>query len=91
MYAWRFLDSDEGAAALLDALPVEALLAFQEFMTAVSLDPWGVAGRDPDRDGNMPNVPFGPKREGVVSYLILDGPRQVWITQVTWAGGDEST
>jgi hypothetical protein len=80
------MDSEESVAALLDGLPTEALLALQELMAAVELDPWGVAGRDPDRDGNMPNVAFGPRGQGQVSLLILDGPRQVWVTQVQWAG-----
>jgi hypothetical protein len=54
-------------------------------MAAVSLDPWGAAGWEPER-GNMPTVPFGPAREGQVTILILDGPRKVWITQVQWSG-----
>jgi hypothetical protein len=77
--------SDDEAAALLDALPTVALLALQELMAAVGLDPWGVAGVEPG-GGNMPNVVFGPRGEGQVSLLILDGPRQVWVTQVQWAG-----
>lgn len=84
MYTWGFMAGDEQAAALLDALPTEALLALQELMTAVALDPWGVAGRDPERDLNMPTVPFGPHKQGQVTFLILDGQRKVWITQVTW-------
>ncbi|HEV2348077.1 MAG TPA: hypothetical protein VGS97_28580 [Actinocrinis sp.] len=84
MYTWGFVADDEEAAALLDTLPVEALLAFQELMTAVELDPWGIAGKSPG-EPNMPNVLFGPHGEGQVSYLILDGPREVWVTRVQWA------
>jgi len=92
VYTWGFITGTDSPAAaeLLATLPTEALLPFQELMAAVALDPWGVAGRDPNRDGNMPNVVFGPHSEGQVSLLILDGPREVWVTQVTWAGDDES-
>lgn len=84
MYEWGYLTDVQRAA--VNGLPVEGALAFMELMAAVVLDPWGVAGRDPERGGNMPNVPFGPGGVGQVSLLILDGPRRVWVTQVTWGG-----
>jgi hypothetical protein len=75
---------DDGAA-LLASLPTEALTALAELMAAVSLDPWGVAGRSRG-EANMPDVVFGPGGEGLVSYLILDDERRVWVTEVQWAG-----
>lgn len=69
----------------VDALPIAGALAYMEFLAAVELSPWGLAGRSPG-DANMPTVAFGPGGEGQVSYVILEDERQVWVTDVTWAG-----
>lgn len=66
------------------SLPIAAVFALMEFMAAVALDPWGVAGLDRGSP-NMPNLVFGPHGEGIVSCLIMDDERQVWITKVQWA------
>jgi hypothetical protein len=65
-----------------DALPTEAAVALQEFMTAASLNPRGIA---PDGSGTMPTVWFGNGR-GMITYLIRDEERMLYITQVLWLG-----
>ena len=69
--------------ASVDGLPSEAGLALQEFMTAVVFDPWSFA---PTGSANMPTVEFGPEGRGLVTFLIRDGERELFITQVLWFG-----
>lgn len=83
MYEWKFIN-DEARDAAGD-LPTAAAVALMEFMAAMSLDPWGVAGIDRDAP-NMPNLVFGPGAAGLVSCLILEDQRQIWVTKVQWAG-----
>jgi hypothetical protein len=64
------------------ALPIEGVLALLEFMTAMSLAPWNFA--DPQQ-GNMPTAAFGDGR-GLVTVLILDGRRELFVTKVQWIG-----
>lgn len=80
MYSWDYMGDEQRQTA--DELPVDALVALQEFMTAASLNPRGIA---PDGSGNMPTVWFGDGR-GMVSYLILDDDRMLYVTQVLWLG-----
>jgi hypothetical protein len=63
-------------------LPMEAGVALQEFLAAASLNPWGFA---PEGSGNMPTAWFGRGR-GMVTFLILDEDRMLYVTQVTWLG-----
>jgi hypothetical protein len=80
VYSWEYMGEEQRRAA--DELPADAAVALQEFMTAASLNPWGIA---PDGSGNMPTVWFGNGR-GMVSYLIMDEDRMLYITQVLWLG-----
>lgn len=83
MYTWSYLSPLQRAA--VDGLPAEAAAALQEFLAAVELDPWGVAGWSRQR-GNMPTAVFGPGGMGQVTFLILDEAREVVVTQVLWLG-----
>lgn len=78
--------AEDDGEALLASLPVPALTALLEFMAAVALDPWGVAGRSRGEGGNMPDVAFGPNGDGLASYLIIEDERRVWVTKVIWRG-----
>lgn len=80
-YRWQYVN--EQARAEADGLPFEGALALLELLAAAELDPWGVAGAEPGAR-NMPDVAFGAA--GLVTLLILDGPREIWITKVQWAG-----
>jgi len=74
-------------AASLDGLGEDALVALMEFMTAACLNPWEIGLLPGEtRTRNMPKVPFGPNREGIVTYLIDDENRELLVTQVLWAG-----
>jgi hypothetical protein len=48
----------------------------------MSLAPWNFA--DPQQ-GNMPTAAFGDGR-GLVTVLILDGRRELFVTKVQWIG-----
>ena len=80
VYTWEYISERERKA--VGDLPVEAGLALQDFLTAASLNPWGFA---PDGAGNMPTAWFGGRR-GLVTFLIMDEDRMLYVTQVTWLG-----
>ncbi len=80
VYAWSFMSPVPQAEA--DAMPREGMLALMEHMAAMSLAPWNFA--DPQQ-GNMPTLAFGDGR-GLVTVLILDDRRELFVTKVQWIG-----
>ena len=85
MYTWEYMGVRQREQAA--SLPVEAAVAFLEFMAAACLNPWGVNLRPGEvRERNMPNVHFGPGGRGMVSFLIYETGRKLLVTDVTWAG-----
>lgn len=84
-YAWDFMNDEVKRRAA--TMPREGALAFLELMAAAELNPWGIGLRPGERrELNMPNVPFGPAAQGIVTYLIDDFDLMLWVTDVTWAG-----
>lgn len=83
VYGWEFVSSQ--LAEIAADLPPEGAVALMEFMTAATLNPWGIGhppgGRWPR---NMPTVPFGSGSQGMVTYLIQDERQMLYVTQVTW-------
>lgn len=80
MYGWDYANALVQAEA--EGLPtVEAMVAFQEVVLAITLNPWGIAGDPPN---NMPTIGFGTA--GQISYLIMNDRRMVYVTQVQWVG-----
>lgn len=78
MYGWDYANPLVQAEA--EGLPtVEAMVAFQETVLAITLNPWDIAGHPPN---NMPTIGFGSG--GQITYLIMDDRRMVYVTQVLW-------
>lgn len=80
MYGWGYAN-DLVRAEAADLPSIEAMIALQETILAITLNPWGIAGHPPN---NMPTIGFGDS--GHISYLILDERRMAYVTQVQWAG-----
>lgn len=73
------------AQAQLDALPVDALSAFDEIRVVLETAPW--SGRALVREN-----PAGAVRQhafarvGLVVYVVLEEQRRVEVVKVIWAG-----
>jgi hypothetical protein len=80
VYNWSFMGPVPQQEA--DELPHEGRLALQEFMTALSLNPWGFTD---ENGGTMPTTPFAQGR-GLLTVVILDYRRELVITKVQWLG-----
>ena len=57
--------------------------ALMELLAAIQLGPWNFA--DPAA-GNMPTLSFGRRSEGLLTVMIWDPERILYVTQVEWAG-----
>jgi len=73
----------------VDGFPHAARLAFAELRVALELGPWS----GEPAHANYPDSPtrtkaFGPHREGLAGYVIIDRAdrRQVVIVEVAWLG-----
>lgn len=81
------LETDPEAVDDLQGLPASALAPYAEVLSLLEVTPW--SGRAYNRqkpDGSMRVVPFGPKGEGLVVYLILEDQRRVAVLRVMWLG-----
>lgn len=81
------VDTDALAEPQVAALPPHALDAYAEMRTLLEVNPW--AGDSINRinpEGAVRTLTFGPRREGLVAYLILDEQRRVDILKVLWLG-----
>ena len=69
------------------ALPATALAEFAEAMVALEVAPWGGAPYDRKfPDSNIRMLPFGPRSEGLLVYLIVEHAREVGIIELLWVG-----
>lgn len=69
------------------ALPLEALTPLLEVWAVLAVAPWG--GRSLKADNPHANIlthAFGPQRQGLVTYMILEDQRRVVVLQVAWLG-----
>jgi hypothetical protein len=84
------VESDDQALEQAAALPSEALPSFAELMTLLEIGPWGGKPYNMERapEGNLRTHVFGPHREGLVMYLILEDQRRVVVLRVLWTGED---
>jgi hypothetical protein len=63
----------------------DALHAFAELVDLLELHPWsGDAYSDQNPDGNMRAHVFGPLREGLAIYMILEREQRVIMLRVLW-------
>ena len=81
------LETDPEAVGDLQGLPASALVPYAEALALLEVTPWSGEAYNRQRpDGNMRVVPFGPSREGLVVYLILEDQRRVAVLRVMWLG-----
>ncbi|MGH3912838.1 MAG: hypothetical protein ACRDTC_05430 [Pseudonocardiaceae bacterium] len=70
--------TDIESAEQVSALPVEAFAGYIAVVGVLELVPWN--GRpyiDVDPDGRMRQWVFGPRSEGLVTYMILEDQQRV--------------
>lgn len=77
--------TDEQSQPQIDALPAAALPFLAEARAALEVAPWNGDPLDADRpDAPVRTMLFGPGRQGLITYLILDELRRVDILKVLW-------
>lgn len=84
MYRVEYGDEAQEQA---DALPFDAIAAFLEVLAMLGVAPWG--GKSLNRNNPSANIltlAFGPERQGMVTYMILEDRRHVEILKVMWLG-----
>ena len=81
------VDADEQVQDQAARLPPDALAPFAELRTMLEVSPWsGNPINDDNPDGPVRIAPFGPERQGIATYLILDDQRRVDLLQIAWLG-----
>jgi hypothetical protein len=81
------IETDDLAQKQIDALPARALPGYAELRALLEIAPWsGPAINKQNPDGEVRILMFGPRHEGMVTYLILEGQRCVHVLQVVWLG-----
>jgi hypothetical protein len=80
------LTIDKHTQAQLDALPTEGQQAWRELRAALELAPWNGAPLHPDIPEGMQSWQFGPHREGLAYYLVVEHARQVAVLEILWFG-----
>lgn len=69
------------------ALPDDALAGYAEALGVLKLIPWnGLPISDANPDAEVRQLVFGPRGEGLVTYLILEDQRRVDALRVHWVG-----
>ncbi len=81
------VETDELAQQQVDALPALALVAYAELRTLLEVSPWsGDAVNRKNPEAEVRTHTFGPRHQGVVTYLVLEDQRRVDVLQVMWVG-----
>ncbi|WP_246633184.1 hypothetical protein [Pseudonocardia nigra] len=80
------ITTDQQSQPQIDALPPEALAPFAEVRATLEVAPWtaGDSLNDNNPDGAVRTLVFGPDRQGMVTYLVLDEQRRVDLLDVLW-------
>ncbi|GAA3604461.1 hypothetical protein GCM10022223_20120 [Kineosporia mesophila] len=69
----------------LEDLSVSAVASFTEVLVMLEVGPWSGDSLNRERpENNMRSVAFGPERQGLVVYLILEDQRRVIPLSLTW-------
>ena len=75
------------AQEAVTALPDAALAGYAEALGLMRLMPWsGEPFREDNPDGNIRTLAFGPRSEGLATFMVLDREREVHVLEVQWAG-----
>lgn len=77
--------TDEQSQPQIEALPAEALPYLAEARATPEVAPWNGAPLDDDRpDAPIRTLLFGPHRQGMITYLILEDQRRVDMLKILW-------
>ncbi|MBT0773177.1 hypothetical protein KIH74_29810 [Kineosporia sp. J2-2] len=69
----------------LEDLSATAVAAFTEVLVMLETGPWGGDSLNRERpEANMRSVVFGPQRQGLLVYLILEDQRRVIPLNLAW-------
>lgn len=80
---YSIVKPDPVAQDQIAALPADAMRYLAEALDLIEMDPWaGGPQRPGDPDGNMRTMSFGER--GLVTYLVLEPQREVYIVRVHW-------
>ncbi|GHF54607.1 hypothetical protein FHX82_006887 [Amycolatopsis bartoniae] len=77
---------DERVQAQLAALPVDALSAYLELRSTLETVPHNGRPLNPAVPDGVLTFTFGPHREGLVYYLVLEFDERVEVLDVQWLG-----
>lgn len=81
------LVADSAILEQVAALPVEALSAYAELLTALEVSPWsGPPQHEANPEGAVRRWAFGPGVAGQLVYLIDEQAREVHLLVVQWLG-----
>ncbi len=77
--------TDQQSQSQIDALPPDALAPFAEVRATSEVAPWaGDSLNDGNPDAPVRSLTFGPDRQGLVTYLIVDRQRRIDVLDVLW-------
>lgn len=77
---------DKHTQAQLDALLPEGQQAWRELRAALEVAPGNGEPLRPDTPEGVLSWQFGPHREGLAYYLVVEHARQVAVLEVLWFG-----
>jgi hypothetical protein len=79
--------TDQQSQPQIEALPTDALASFAEARAALEVAPWGGDSLNDEKpDAAVRSIAFGPTRQGLLTYMILEGQRRVDLLDVVWMG-----
>jgi hypothetical protein len=79
------VETDSEAMLQIAALPDEALSCYAEVLTVLELTPWnGAPYHRANPEGALRHLVFGPKGEGLATYLVLENQLRVDVLRVHW-------
>ena len=77
--------TDEQSQPQIDGLPREALGPLAEARAVLEVAPWGGDSLNDDNpEAPVRSLAFGPIRQGLVTYLIVERQRRVDVLDVLW-------
>jgi hypothetical protein len=75
--------TDQQSQRQIDALPPDALTPLAEARATLEVAPWAGDSLNHDNpDAPVRSLAFGPARQGLVTYLILDHQRRLDVLDV---------
>jgi hypothetical protein len=77
---------DERTQEQIDALPPEGSAAWRQVHDTFEVAPWNGEPLYPDNPEGMLTWQFGPHREGLAYYLVVEHDQQVAVLEVQWFG-----